>query len=177
MRGASLLGVLLALILLSGCSTKINMDPICPQTGFIGNTDTITYLAAGSKDAIASGAIKGFSGECKFKDKKTNTVDVTLTLPFTAQRGKAGAALKEKEFSYFIGVLSPTEEILQRKVFTTKITFDNNGKGDSSEDHVIKIPLTARADAGKYKVIIGFTLTRDQMKYNEQTKSWEEPKK
>jgi hypothetical protein len=168
MHNGSLAAALLAVILLSGCSSKADMDPICPQSGFISKTDTITYLAPGSKDIAVMGAIKGFTGECSFKDKKNNVVEVSLTLPFTAQRGKAGADLKEKEFPYFIGLLSPTEEILQRKAFTTKITFDNTGTGSSTEEHVIKIPLKSRADADKYKVIIGFALTRDQLKYNEE---------
>jgi hypothetical protein len=168
MRAASFSGILLALTLLAGCSPTVNMDPICPQTGFIGRTDTITYLAPGSKDVVAKAAIRGFSGECKFKDKKSNIVDVELTLPFTAQLGKAGTSVKEKELPYFIGVLSPDEKILQRTAFTTKISFDNNGGGSSKEEHVIKIPLTSRADAGKYKVVIGFALTHDQLKYNEE---------
>jgi hypothetical protein len=164
MHNGSLAAALLAVILLSGCSSKAAMDPICPQSGFISKTDTITYLAPGSKDIAVMGAIKGFTGECSFKD---DVVKVSLTLPFTAQKGKAGADLKEKEFPYFIGLLSPTEEILQRKAFTTKITFDNTETGSSTEENIIKIPLKSRADADKYKVIIGFALTRDQLKYNE----------
>jgi hypothetical protein len=162
----SLPAALLALALLSGCSSKIPMDPICPQTGFVDKGDTITYMASGSTDVVAKAAIRGFSGECKFKDKETNTVDVALTLPFVVQRGKAGAGLKEKELPYFIAVLAPDEKILQRTAFTTKVTFDDNGSGSSTEEHVVKIPLPARADAGKYKVVIGFALTRDQYKYN-----------
>lgn len=163
---------LLALMLLSGCSNKVDIEPLCPKTGFIGKTDIITYFVPGStKDVVATATINGFSGECVFKDKDKNVVDIDLTVPFRARKGSAGADLKEKELSYFIGVLSPDEEILQRQAFTTKITFDDNGTGSSTEEHTIKIPLKSRADIGKYKVIIGFALTRDQLKYNEaQTK-------
>ena len=164
--------VLLAAILLSGCAAKTDIDPICPKTGFISNTDRITYLAPGgsAKDIVAAATIEGFSGDCRFKDKHNNTVDVALTLPFTASKGKAGGGLKEKELSYFIAVLSPEEEILNRQSFTTMISFDNTGTGSTTEEHVIKIPLKARSDAYKYKVIIGFALTPDQLKYNEEQK-------
>jgi len=169
MRFSSLAAAFLALILLSGCAAKADPDPICPKTGFIGKTDTMTYLAPGStKDVLATATMKGFSGDCTFKDKDKNDLEVSLTLPFIAQKGKAGGTLKEKEFPYFIGILSPDEQILQRQAFTTKISFDDTGAGSSSEEHVIKIPLKTRADADKYKVIIGFALTRDQMKYNEE---------
>ena len=167
MRGALFPGVLLALVLLSGCSSKVQQEPVCPHTGFIGKADTVTYLASGfKKDVEVTAAIKGFSGECVFKDKHSDVVSVSLTLPFRAQRGPAGAALKEKELSYFIGVLSPDEEILQRDEFKTKIVFDNDGSGSSTEEHVIKVPLTSRADVDKYKIVVGFALTRDQLKYN-----------
>lgn len=158
--------VLVLAALLSGCSSKILLDPICPQTGFIDKANTITYLAPGTTDIVVKGSIKSYSGECKFKDKKTNTVDVSLTLPFIAQRGKAGATLKDYELPYFIAVLSPDEQILQRSAFTTKISFNNDGVGSSTEDHVIEIPLPSRTEAGKYKVVIGFALTPEQYKYN-----------
>ena len=160
--------VILAVILLSGCASKADIDPICPKTGFIGKTDTITYFAGSTKDVAATGAIRGFKGDCSFQDKKSNVVTVSLTLPFSVQKGAAASDLKGKELPYFIAVLSPDEEILQRQAFTTKVAFDNTGAGSSTEEHVIKIPLKVRADAERYKVIIGFALTRDQLKYNEE---------
>jgi hypothetical protein len=172
MRTSSALAALLAVTLLSGCANKAQPDSICPQTGFIDHTDRVTYLAPGGsvKDIVAKAAINSFSGECIFKDKESSDVQISLTLPFAAQKGAAGGDLKQKELPYFISVLSPDEEILQRQAFTTKIDFDNNGNGSSTEEHVIKIPLKSRDEAYKYKVIIGFTLTHDQFKYNEEQK-------
>ena len=160
---------ILAVILLTGCASKGDMEPICPKTGFIGRTDTIAYLKPGSvKDVVATASIRGFSGECRFEDKKKEAIEVSLSLPFYAQKGSAAAAdLKEKELSYFIAVLSPDETILQRQAFTTKVSFDNTGTGNNTEEHTVKIPLK-HIDADKYKVIIGFALTRDQLKYNEE---------
>ena len=108
-------------ILLSGCTSKILLDPICPQTGFIDKTNTITYLAPDGTDVVAKGAIKSYNGDCKFKDKKTSIVTIALTVPFVAQRGKAGADLKDQELPYFIAVLSPDEQILQRTAFTYRL--------------------------------------------------------
>jgi len=182
MRNASFAIVLLALAALGGCSNKIQADPLCPQTGFIGGTDQMTILAPGTHEAVGHATINGFTGECKFKDKKSSNLLVSLTLPFTFERGKGGAALKSEQLPYFIAVLGPEEKILQRTAFTTTVSFDDDGIGRSSEDHVLKIPLPTRADADHYKIIIGFAMTREQVKYNEDhktdaTKPGEIPKK
>ena len=164
--------VLLAVILLSGCASTADIGSICPKTGFLDNTRTITYLAPELKkdNVVAVATIQGLSGDCKFRDKDCNMLDVSLTLPFAAQKGTAGGDLKDKELPYFIAVLSPGEEILQRQAFSTKIDFDNAGTGSNTEEHIVRIPLKVRDDADKYKVIIGFALTRDQLKYNEDHK-------
>jgi hypothetical protein len=183
MRNALCAVALLALTALAAsCSNKIQVDPLCPQTGFIGGTDQMTLLAPGTHEVVGHATINGFSGECKFKDKKSSNLVVSLTLPFTFERGKAGVALKNEQLPYFIAVLGPEEKILQRTAFTTTVSFDDDGIGRSSEDHVLKIPLATRAEAGHYKVIIGFAMTREQMKYNEDhktdsTKPGETPKK
>ena len=77
-------------------------------------------------------------------------------MPFAAKKGITETSLKEKELPYFIAVLSPEEDILQRKTFFTKITFDKDGNGVSTEEHTLKIPITNPSEAYKYKIAIGF---------------------
>ncbi len=164
---------LLAVIFLAGCSNKLPPDSLCPKTGFIDNADKIAYLGADpAKGAAVTATIEGFKGDCGYKDKEKKEVDLNLSLPFFAQKGAVDASLKEKELPYFIAVLSPDETILQRQTFTTKISFDNDtSAGTTTEEHVIKIPLKKGEDgAYGYKVIIGFALTHDQLKYNEEHK-------
>ena len=163
---------LMAIIFLSGFSafSKNAADFSCPRTGLLDNTSTLTLLAPGSaKDVVAVAAIKGFSGDCSLsKDKKT--IEISLKLPFLIEKGAAGANLKDEELPYFIAVLSPVEEILQRQAFMTKISFDNSGTGSAIEEHVIRVPLKPQTEGHQYNVVIGFALTRDQLKYNEEHK-------
>lgn len=157
---------LLAIILLSGCSllTKEEADFACPKTGFIEDASTVTFMAP--KGVTAEAVIQGFSGDCSLKDK--TTADVTLSLPFVAKRGAAGTSLTTQQFPYFIAVLSPEEKVLQRQTFSAKIDFDNTGIGNSLEEHTIKIPLAAEGTAGRYKVVIGFALTPEQLQHNKE---------
>ncbi len=166
-----------AVLLLSACANKPPVTGICPVTGFMDNTDTVTYLAPdavagqGEKNVVVRASINGYRGSCSFADKKKDAVLVDLKVPFVAQKGPAGAGLKLRKFPYFIAVLSPRNEILQRTAFTTTIDFDNSENGENTEDHSIKIPLPHGVDgAADYKVIIGFALTHAQYAYNKERK-------
>lgn len=141
----------LAVFLLSGCAmfSPSEEEFSCPKTGFVANASTVVSHGTEAR-------ISGFSGECKFKK---NIVEISLTLPFTARKNVAKASLKEEKLSYFIAILSPEEDILQRKAFSTKIEFDKDGKGVSTEEHILKIPMTNPLEAYKYKVAIGFAKT------------------
>jgi hypothetical protein len=158
---------LLAILILSGCSafSKGDTDFTCPKTGLVEDASTVTVLAENGISAEA--VIAGFSGDCVVKDKQAV---VTLALPFVVKKGPAGAALGAQKLSYFIAVLSPEEKVLQRQAFGTRVVFDDTGSGSGTEEHVIKIPLMEPGTAYKYKVVIGFTLSPDQLAYNRKRK-------
>ncbi len=159
----------LAVILLSGCSvfSRGEAEFSCPKTGFVENAATVAFLTPGGEN-IAAADLQGLSGECNFKNK--DAVEVTVTLNFAARRGAADVSLKGKELPYFVAVLSPEEEILQRQAFVTNIDFDNAGVGSSTEEHTVRISATKPEEAYKYKVVIGFALTPDQLRYNKEHK-------
>lgn len=159
----------LLVILLSGCSyfAKPVEDFTCPRTGFVAGTDKVTFLAPGTTEVGSSAVIKGFTGDCRFKN---NQAEINISLPFAVKKGAGGAELKEVQLPYFIAVLTSDDEILQRHAFSTTITFDNTGVGTTTEDHRLKLPLSAPADVHKYKIVMGFALTPDQLDYNKDQK-------
>lgn len=162
--------VLLAVMLLAGCSAfkKDKVEFSCPTTGYVEHDASIAVLDA--KGAIVTeGSFQGFSGTCSI-DKEAHAVVLDLTTPFAARRSPAGADRKNVVLPYFIAVLSPDEQILQRQSFSTAIDFDNTGNGKSSEEHIVKIPLTSPAEAYKYKVLMGFALSPAQLAYNKDNK-------
>jgi hypothetical protein len=68
---------------------------------------------------------------------------------------------------YFVALLSPEENILQRQAFTVAVEFEDNGIGAVTEEHTIKIPLATGEDgAYKYKVVAGFIMSPEQLAYN-----------
>jgi hypothetical protein len=153
---------LLAVILLSGCAmfSSSGEDLFCPEVGLIPYADTVSL-------STASVVINGFKGTCSFE--KDSSVTIDLTLPFAARK-KDKAVAKDLKLPYFVAVLSPDEAVLQRQAFSTTVFFDENGLGGSTEEQTVTIPLTAPADAYKYKVVMGFILTPEQLKNNKENK-------
>jgi hypothetical protein len=153
---------LLAVVFLSGCAifSDSEEDLFCPEVGLIPYTDTVSLVSA-------SAVINGFTGSCSFK--KGSGVEIDLTLPFVARK-KDNTGAQVVKLPYFIAVLSPDETILQRKAFSTTVSFDENGSGGSTEEQTVTIPMTSAAEAYKYKVVMGFALTPEQLKYNKEKK-------
>jgi hypothetical protein len=159
--------LLTALFLLSGCALTEGGEGLsCPRAGFIADADTITFADMARPDGfLVKANIDGFKGTCAKHGK--DEIQLDLTLPFVAKKyPQAAGDLKEKELPYFIAVLGPNEEILQRQAFSTKVSFDNANTGTSTEEHVVRIPVASHGDGHKYKVVIGFVLTPDQLTHN-----------
>ncbi len=163
------------LLLLAGCSIFHKTPaalPGCPSTGLVHGASFYPVLAGTAAhqapgDLAASARFESFTGDCKFR-KGQPGVDVSLTLNFAGAKGPRGEKLETQAFPYFVAVLSPDEQILQRQVFTTKIDFDKTGTGTSSEEQRIHIPLTDNMQAPGYKIAAGFALNLQQDKYNKE---------
>jgi hypothetical protein len=158
------------LLLLAACAAGGD-EPACPSTGFVRGAATYPVIATEAKqmaagDLAARGVLGRITGSCKYKGE--NEVALDLTLTFAANRGAKGPGLEAQQLPYFIAVLSPDDEILQRQEFSTKVAFNDAGIATGSEEHRIRIPLKDRMAAPTYKVAVGFRLTPRQADYNRQ---------
>ena len=150
--------------------------PSCPTVGVVPEANTYPAFQAGMsqkdpKNLVAAGYIGVFRGDCTFKDGKEAVFD--LEINFGGTKGPKGRENSAKEigsavFPYFIAVLSPDETILQRQAFSTKVDFDNKTDGVSKEEHTIRIPVTSPEAAHGYRIVIGFSLTPEQVAFNKQ---------
>ena len=156
---------LIMLALLAGCAAfnKPAEEFACPKTGVIEEAANMTLLSPAGNE-MATARLRGFEGNCSFKNNDIATVN--LQVPLFAQKGVDGGELKGVEVPYFIALLSPDEQILQRQAFNAKIDFNNTEAGQSTEEHVVKIPVTGPGDAYKYKIVIGLALSPEQLEYN-----------
>jgi hypothetical protein len=145
--------------------------PGCPATGLVKGSGFYPVIAgqaphAAEGDLVASARVQGIEGGCKF-GKDGITLD--LTINFTGHQGPKGSKLDSQKFPYFLAVLSPDGQILQRQVFSTTVSFDNGaGGGTSSEEHRIRVPLKDLSLSPSYQIAAGFTLTPRQAQYNKE---------
>lgn len=177
---------LAAVLLLAGCAGKpTDAGVACPNTGILQDAGEITVFkqgeAKGIENVITSARLANYGGGCAWRDGQ---VDFALMIDFQAVQGAEGKSLKRFDFPYFIAVLAPDEQVLQRQSFSTTVPFDNKRQGaaavDASrtqavylggaglmrEEHTLRLPVPDRASAPQYKVIIGFELTPDQLAFN-----------
>lgn len=183
---AGIFASLAAVMLLAGCAGQ-SKDPgvSCPETGILQDANDITVFndekAQGIENVIASARLANYGGGCVWRDGQ---VDFALMIDFQAVQGAEGKALKRFDFPYFIAILSPDEQVLQRQSFSTTVPFDNKrqaaaavdasrtqavylgGAGTMREEHRLRLPVQDRASASQYKVVIGFELSPEQLAFN-----------
>jgi hypothetical protein len=175
-----LLLALPALILLTGCGMSERLSsslfgtptekdvermPECPQTGVLADATYIPiFTGNGIADVAALGKLGDITGGCDFDKAGIAALDIKVT--FLARKTKPELDIKKQVFPYFIAILSPDQQILQRQNFSTKVDFDNTGYGVMIEEHELKIPVPSREAASGYKVVVGYELSPDQLAYN-----------
>jgi hypothetical protein len=143
----------------------IERMPDCPQTGVLADATFIpVFTGNGINDVAALGKLGGITGGCSFAKPGIAAMDIKIT--FLARKVKPELDIKKQAFPYFIAILSPDQQILQRQNFSTKVDFDNTGYGVMVEEHELKIPVPSREAAEGYKVVVGYELSPDQLTYN-----------
>lgn len=102
-------------------------------------------------------------------DKKTKlgSMELDATLKFSASLGPANPDYKVK-FEYFISVVSPEQEILDRKAIPLTVNFPGNKSSlnFTSKPVYIKLQITAEKPVSYYRIFVGLRLTRDEVLYN-----------
>lgn len=166
-----------ALLLLAGCVSGGKMpDYACPESGFAKDAEIFVLFDPENgpktpENRVLEAKMADFDGGCRYIKSKS-LLETSVTVGLRAATGPAGEDLKGRkmDFPYFAAVLAPDETILQRQAFSMTIDFDNAGVGQAADTLTLKIPVPDKAEAGYYKVVLGFALSPDQLRYNRERK-------
>lgn len=157
------------LLLLSGCGgmTAKNQPP-CPPTGLMLDATHLTAFDPVSRTdaahAVVVGRIDNYRGACRLKD---DVFEFALEIEVGGRKGPAAPKdLKRAEFPYFVAIIGPDEDVIQRQSFKSLIAFNKDGFGYSTEKHNLRLPNVDRSEIRQYQVAIGFELTPAQLAFN-----------
>jgi hypothetical protein len=144
---------------------------ICPQVAILQEAQEAFDYGGEKPDPsqlVAKARMKSIDGDCAYRTDKEKGmgIDITFTLHEVAARGpRLGGS--QISFPYFIAVVDPSENILNRQTVTAQFKFSGDSKVVEIDEplHVF-IPLSESAlPAGPdYRVLIGFKMPKDQMK-------------
>lgn len=141
----------------------------CPQTGFLGEAQMGTFFngAPAIENVVTRAALVNFRGVCKYDHGKTD-VDMIVTL--AAETGPASGGAKDAQYEWFSALMDGAGNILQKKVFTTTVEFDDEGHGQADEEIHHILPVEKPEDASNYKIVFGLQLTKDELNFNREGK-------
>jgi hypothetical protein len=170
-RRAAALAVAAAAASLAGCtwfgSTREGLT--CPPVIPAPNADTIAVFGPGghdAKDVLVGGKFYKIDSICA-REKQGVVINAEIT--FYAQR--VVIETKSVTFPYFVALVDPQQRVLSEESFQVALPFPaaEYYRESTPEKISIHLPVTDRADASAFTVVVGFQLTPDQIAFNRST--------
>ncbi len=146
----------------------------CPDYNVLADAASLVKFHGGAGrdlvDVNYEGKITGVHLGCESdidKQTKTGSMDVDVTLLFSANRGPANRDRKAR-FDYFISVVDPNRKILDRQAFPLVVTFPGNKTlvEFASKPVTFTLPITSQWPRRYYRIFVGLKLTHEQLRYN-----------
>lgn len=170
---------------LAGCTayetvTDMLSDPIvlsCPPYSVLADAASLVKFRDGPGrdlvDVDYEGKITNVELVCISDIDKTTragTLETSITLRLEASRGPANRNRKAR-FGYFVRVIDRERNILWGENFTLDIDFPGNRTRVQvrGEPIVLEIPVQPNRSSGDYRILTGFKLTREQLRFNRST--------
>jgi hypothetical protein len=165
---------LLVILALAGCSSIPNPFAhetpalACPDTGWMADADAAAFFPEGTKrptprDVTVYALLQNLKGECT---QSKDGTEIDFSADILVQKTPQGQDMNTQELSYFVAVVDKDETILQRSRFYVAIDFGKNESALQTVEHRVKIPTRTPDDATTDRIVVGFTLTPEQMSFN-----------
>ena len=159
----------LLLLVLTACAGLFDNGPKqpCPRLSILRDAAQATYFLEGAgqdlRDVQYQARFGTVERECKIKQGEV----VTWTaIEIVAARG-APASKTTDGFAFFVAVVDPAEKILAKEVFVTPLEFDRDQRSSVVVEKIEqRFTLRSGERAVQYSILIGFQLSREQLKYN-----------
>ncbi|HJS31798.1 MAG TPA: hypothetical protein VJ924_07385 [Alphaproteobacteria bacterium] len=152
---------------LAACGSR-EPPPPCPTAVIVTDLASVTRFRDGpGRDVLdirSQGEIFDVLVQCDY-NRSGATVDLQVAI--RAARGPADTE-RRTEFAYFVAIESPDGAIVAKEQFTATYEFrDNRTTVGSVEELVPVIPGATRQTGARYRLLIGFQLTPEEIAWNQ----------
>ncbi len=144
----------------------------CPRIEIVNELDVLSdfgnAMEATPSNLSSHVALSKIESSCSYKDK---SVTLDLKLAFEANLGPKGRSHSiEKPFfayPYFVAITNPSGDIIAKEVFAAPMTFALDKTEMTYYEGLRQIiPINHKQAGPRYKVLLGFQLTENQLAYN-----------
>lgn len=153
----------LSALLLVSCSTSTQKIRLCPQVASIRQLDTIEDHGRdpiAPDTLIALAKMERIEGGCDYDD---DGVDVHFDLHILGTKGPRLGG-DRVSFPYFVSLVAPTGEVISKEIMSVEFDFmDGQHENSKVELMHVFIPLEEKESAEKYRILLGFQLTPEQL--------------
>ena len=161
------ISTMLFLVIVSGCSSRVTEDRICPTVAFVDGLDRmILFRDTSSKEASNISVISQFSSlsaKCSFSDDGAN-IETSFLIKSSMNDVTKDTVVG---INYFAAAVAPDGRVLTKENFDLEIPFSKKNT-DVTQEQIINpfFPRKTSNNFASYKLLIGFQLSKSQVAFN-----------
>lgn len=143
----------------------------CPEVFILNDAQKLTRFQPGlgrdNSDIRFVAKISDFRGECDYnQDQGEWTVGVDLFVQISLDRGPANRS-GDISFEYFVLLPDFEGKPGGKRIFAIDGVFREDSKRQIYQDNVqLLVPLKTPSEGAGTEIVLGFQLTRDELKFN-----------
>lgn len=149
---------------------ELTTNADCPQIEIVDELNTVNQFTAGGAQAanlIAGARFGQAQMACEYTPSaKSVTVDLKLNVEGYTGPQSGSASPPVFNHPYFVAVTDTNGDIMAKEIFTATHDFSAGAQQVYQDDLRQIIPVPDRERGRKFKVLVGFQLSKDQLAYN-----------
>ena len=158
---------MLFLFIVSGCSSKVTEDRICPAVAFVDGLERMTFFQdTSSREAsniVFISQLSSLNTKCSFSDDGAS-IETSFLIKSRMSDVKKDTAV---EINYFAAAIAPDGRVLTKENFDLEIPFSKKNT-EVTQEQIINpfFPKKTSNNFAGYKLLIGFQLNKSQVAFN-----------
>ena len=171
---------LVSALAVAGCSSGGSLNPFadsvvlpCPYVRVLADARLYRRYSPGpvadasTLELEAQIVTAEFGCEYDDSDDPKSAMELDLTLVIAAQRGPAAVAADSERVPYFVALVGPRRDVVNKQTFESLIPFSEPGQRvalTEPEEITLFFPAAGAVAPWEYLVVVGFQLTAEQLR-------------